>query len=85
VDLIAEDTEGQVTLRVRDNGPGIPPAERDRVFDPFFRTPGSTQIGSGLGLSIVQAIAHRLGAQVRLDWTEPTRQTGLEVSVRFPR
>lgn len=84
VDLIAEDTEGQVTLRVRDNGPGIPPAERDRVFDPFYRTPGSTQIGSGLGLSIVQAIAHRLGAQVRLDWAEPTRQTGLEVSVRFP-
>jgi two-component system OmpR family sensor kinase len=49
VDLIAEDTEGQVTLRVRDNGPGIPPTERDRVFDPFYRTPVQRRSAPGWG------------------------------------
>lgn len=85
VDLFAEVSEGQAMLRVRDNGPGIAPAERERVFDPFYRTPGSAQMGSGLGLSIVQAIAQRLGAHIRLDFADPAGQTGLEISVRFPR
>ncbi|WP_196798234.1 sensor histidine kinase, partial [Burkholderia vietnamiensis] len=64
-------------------GPGIPLAERHRVFDPFYRTLGSEQIGSGLGLSIVQAIAHRIGAEIRLDFVDET-QTGLSVAVIVP-
>ena len=81
VDLSVGIAEGKVELRVQDSGPGIPLAERDRVFDPFYRTLGSEQIGSGLGLSIVQTIAHRIGAEVHLDFVDETLQTGLMVSV----
>ena len=55
-----------VTLRVDDTGPGIPAAERERVFDRFFRRSGEESVGSGLGLAIVRAIAERHGAVVRL-------------------
>jgi len=57
------------TLRVVDNGPGVPSAERLRVFDRFYRSPQAlalSEIGSGLGLAIVKAIADRHGAVVSL-------------------
>ncbi len=85
VDLGVDSTEGRVVLRIRDTGPGIPPAERERVFDPFYRLLGSEQIGSGLGLSIVQAIANRIGAEIRLDFSDEAKQTGLSVAVVIPR
>lgn len=84
VDLSVRVSEGQAELRVQDSGPGIALAERDRVFDPFYRTLGSEQLGSGLGLSIVQTIAHRIGAEIRLDFVDETQQTGLKVSVIVP-
>ena len=77
-------SEGKVVLRIQDSGPGIPLAERDRVFDPFYRTLGSEQIGSGLGLSIVQTIANRIGAEIRLDFSDQEKQTGLNVAVIAP-
>jgi signal transduction histidine kinase len=55
-----------VILRVDDSGPGIPAAERQRVFDRFYRRSGEASVGSGLGLAIVRAIAERHGAGVRL-------------------
>ncbi|MFP3656271.1 sensor histidine kinase, partial [Burkholderia sp. SIMBA_052] len=57
VDLSVATTEGRATLRIRDSGPGIQVSERERVFDPFYRSLGSGQVGSGLGLSIVKAIS----------------------------
>lgn len=84
VDLSVGASEGKAILRIQDNGPGIPLAERDRVFDPFYRVLGSEQIGSGLGLSIVQTISHRLGAEIRLGFVDETQQTGLKVSVIVP-
>ena len=51
---------------VTDTGPGIPPAERERVFDRFYRTPGTGGVGSGLGLAIVRAVAQAHGATVTL-------------------
>lgn len=84
VDLSVSTAPGQAALRIQDNGPGIPLAERERVFDPFYRSLGSAQIGSGLGLSIVQTIAMRLGADIRLDFTDQARQTGLSVTVLLP-
>lgn len=83
VDLSLEHSGGRVALRVRDNGPGIPLEERIRVFDPFYRTPGSEPIGSGLGLSIVQAVAHRIGADIHLAFTDPVNNTGLSASIRL--
>ena len=84
VDLSVGVSQGKAELRIQDNGPGIPLAERDRVFDPFYRLLGSEQIGSGLGLSIVQTIAHRIGAEIRLDFADETQQTGLNVVVIVP-
>lgn len=84
VDLFVGVSEGKAVLRIQDSGPGIPLAERDRVFDPFYRTLGSEQIGSGLGLSIVQTIANRIGAEIRLDFSDQEKQTGLNVAFIVP-
>lgn len=86
VDLSVQIDDGQVVLQVDDTGPGIIKAERTRVFDPFYRVLGNDELGSGLGLSIVAAIATRMGAVVTLDnaaGEEPT--PGLRVRVVFPR
>ena len=72
----------QALLRVMDNGPGIAPEERDRVFDRFYRKPGTRSPGSGLGLAIVKAIAAAHGATVTLD--EGASGGGLAVTVTFP-
>lgn len=83
VDLAVESIQGYVVLKISDTGPGIKPAERQRVFDPFYRMLGSDQVGSGLGLSIVKAIADRLGAEIQLDYSDAFKHSGLVVSVRF--
>ncbi len=59
--------EGQrVAVEVVDSGPGIPPELMERVFNRFFRVPGSAARGSGLGLAIAQAAAQRSGLRIRL-------------------
>jgi two-component system, OmpR family, sensor kinase len=68
-------------LAVADSGPGIPQDERERVFDRFYRVPGSGEVGSGLGLAIVREIAERQAARVSL---EDRPGGGLVVRVRFP-
>jgi signal transduction histidine kinase len=55
-------TQGtHVEIRVCDRGPGIPPALRERIFEPFFRLPGASERegGVGLGLALVRSIAQR--------------------------
>jgi two-component system OmpR family sensor kinase len=74
--------EGTVRLAVEDSGPGIPAEERERVFDRFYRVPGSDAAGSGLGLAIIKSIAERHGATLALG--ESKRLGGLEVTVSFP-
>jgi two-component system sensor histidine kinase TctE len=74
--------EGQVRLQVEDNGPGIPPADRARVFERFGRLHDDETPGCGLGLSIVQEVASALGAEIQL--ADPATGTGLVVTVRFP-
>lgn len=80
VDLSVSSADGRTILVVEDSGPGIAQAERQRVFDPFYRILGSDQIGSGLGLSIVQSICARLGATIVLDDAGGGRP-GLRVTV----
>ncbi|MEX3943064.1 sensor histidine kinase [Paraburkholderia sp. BR10937] len=84
VNLAVRETGSQALLTVTDNGPGISPHERARVFDPFYRIPGNEQIGSGLGLAIVRTIAERMGAEVSLAPTDTHTQRGLRVSMRIP-
>ncbi len=74
---------GRATLLIDDNGPGIPAAERTRVFDRFYRVEGNTQHGSGLGLAIARAIAERHGAVITLE-DAPGGQ-GLRAKVDFPQ
>jgi two-component system OmpR family sensor kinase len=69
-------------LAVDDSGPGVPEADRERVFDRFYRVPGTEAAGSGLGLAIVRTVAERLGAQVRID-RSPTLG-GARAEVRLP-
>ena len=71
---------GGAAIEVADTGPGIPAAERARVFDRFYRLPGTAAPGSGLGLAIVRAVAGRHGAVVELS---DTPGVGLTVGVRF--
>jgi signal transduction histidine kinase len=68
-------------LEVDDTGPGIAAAERERIFDRFYRRATSQESGTGLGLAIVKAIAERHGARISLD-DRPAG--GLHVAVAFP-
>ena len=79
----AESSAGRgARLSVTDDGPGIAPAERTRVFDRFYRRAGTEPPGSGLGLAIVKAIADAHGAAITLG--EGPGGRGLTVTVRFP-
>jgi two-component system, OmpR family, sensor kinase len=83
VDVAVSDA-GDVALVVRDNGPGIPVEDRERVFDRFYRGSGARGVrGSGLGLAIVKRIAERHRAEVELG--PGIDGSGLGVTVRFPQ
>jgi two-component system OmpR family sensor kinase len=71
-----------VELSVEDSGPGLPPMERERVLDRFYRSGEAQAPGSGLGLAIVKSIADLHGATVALDASPGLG--GLRVRVRFP-
>ncbi|WP_455921085.1 ATP-binding protein [Pseudomonas putida] len=81
VDLGLTVEQGGVRLWVRDNGPGIAAQDRERVFDPFYRSLGSDEVGSGLGLSIVRAIAVRHGMEVSLQPADPGSGRGVLASI----
>lgn len=72
---------GRAQLEVEDDGPGIVPADRERVFERFYRAPTSSAPGSGLGLAIVRDIARAHAASVEL--RTPTGGAGLCVRVCF--
>ena len=74
--------EGRALLLVSDTGPGIPPEERGRVFDRFYRLPDASAEGSGLGLAIVKQVADAHRAEITLGEADHGR--GLRVTVRFP-
>ncbi|HUH87077.1 MAG TPA: HAMP domain-containing sensor histidine kinase [Pusillimonas sp.] len=69
-------------LLVEDDGDGIDPADQDRVFEAFYRSPQSQGTGSGLGLAIVREIASAHGAWWSL--TSRPRLNGTRVSIVFP-
>ncbi|MGT2492188.1 sensor histidine kinase [Cupriavidus basilensis] len=83
MDLSVRSLAGEAILQIQDTGPGIPPEERSRVFDPFYRVLGNETMGSGLGLSIVRTIADHIGAQVGIGYTDEDAQRGLRVTIRI--
>src|SRR5471032_199151 len=72
---------GESRLSVVDNGPGIPPAERAKVFERFYRLDETRPNSSGLGLAIVKEICDALGARIAL--SAPAGGQGLQVDVLF--
>lgn len=81
VELRVSADDDAATLQVDDSGAGIPPAERERVFDRFYRRNASDEDGTGLGLTIVRGVAQRHGATLTLD---DSALGGLRVSLRLP-
>ena len=69
VTLVLSLVEGEADIRVNDRGPGVPPAQRERIFEPFYRLPGASEReGSvGLGLALVKSIAQRHGGRVHCE------------------
>jgi two-component system sensor histidine kinase TctE len=75
---VIDDPFGQVVvLQVEDTGPGIPPAEREQVFQPFYRALGTDVDGSGLGLAIVREIATQHDAPITLEDANLRHRGGL--------
>jgi two-component system sensor histidine kinase TctE len=74
-----------LVVQVEDSGPGIAPAERELVFQPFYRALGTEADGSGLGLPIVLEIARQHRAEVTVDDARPGQMPpGCCFTVRFP-
>jgi two-component system sensor histidine kinase TctE len=80
---VAGQEAGAVCLAVEDDGPGIPEQERSRVFQRFYRIPGSAGEGAGLGLAIVREIARNHGAAIQLRDAPGAR--GVRIEILFPR
>jgi signal transduction histidine kinase len=79
------DTEQELVVRIRDRGPGIPPDELERVFEPFYRVESSRNRdsgGTGLGLSIARDIAQAHGGTLSV---ANLPAGGLEATLRLPR
>ena len=77
----ADAAPDRAVLTVEDAGPGVPPDERARVLDRFYRAPGAPGHGSGLGLAIVKSVADQHGARLRLD--ESPTLGGLRVTLAW--
>jgi two-component system sensor histidine kinase KdpD len=79
----ASGLHNRVLIRVVDRGPGIPSAQRERVFEAFFRS-GSDPTehrGSGLGLAIVRGFVEGNGGRV---WVESSPEHGTSFVIEFP-
>jgi len=74
--------DGQAMLEVEDDGPGIPVEEREKVFERFYRMPGGSPEGCGLGLAIVREIAQ--GHQAKLALQSGASGRGTCVTITFP-
>ena len=75
---------GYAVLHIDDRGPGVPPDQRERIFEPFYRLPGASERegGVGLGLALVRQIAARHGGSVACDNREGG---GARFTLRLPQ
>jgi signal transduction histidine kinase len=74
--------EDEIRVQICDRGPGVPEAEREKIFEPFYQVKGRASGGAGLGLALVREIATRHGGQVRC---LPRDGAGVCFEVRLPR
>jgi len=83
IQIVLDETTTEMVMQIIDNGIGIAVAERARVFDRFYRIPGSEESGTGLGLAIVQAIVKQHAGSIQLD--DGFAGKGLAVRIIFPK
>jgi signal transduction histidine kinase len=84
IDVSVTRSGDNAVIEVADNGNGIPAAERERVFDRFYRVEGSgAATGTGLGLAIVRAIAERHGGLTSV-LDNPAATSGVLVRLSLP-
>jgi two-component system OmpR family sensor kinase len=80
--IVAEESDGTVTVQVSDDGPGVPAGQLPRIFDRFYRAAApSARPGSGLGLAIVTAVAATHGGTTEAQLNEPH---GLRITLTLP-
>ena len=72
---------GGVAIRVTDSGPGIPKEELERIFDKFYRVPGTATGGTGLGLSICRGLVEAHGGTLT---AENTARGGARFVISLP-
>lgn len=84
VSLTNTATDSSATIMIRDSGPGVPPAERDRIFEPFYST---RDTGTGLGLALAQRFVEEAGGTVACDdySFDKNGMTGAAFRVTLPR
>jgi signal transduction histidine kinase len=84
VEVTAFESEEEVVLVVDDDGPGVAPDQRTRVFEPFVRAPQAVErqiSGHGLGLALIAHVARRHGGGARFIDGEP----GAHLEIRLPK
>lgn len=83
--IVVDDNEQRLEIRIQDEGPGLPPSELEKVFEPFYRVEGSRNRdtgGTGLGLTIARSVAENHGGNLRLN---NRAEGGLEARLTLPR
>ncbi|HMM88046.1 sensor histidine kinase [Bradyrhizobium sp.] len=83
VDLAITREGTWAVIRIEDGGPGIPPEDIDRVFEPFFRGSRPIGEGSGLGLSIVKRAIDQAEGRIEIENIGRQDQPGLRITVRL--
>jgi two-component system sensor histidine kinase KdpD len=83
VSIRARVSGGRLLVRIVDRGPGIPLAEQERIFEPFYRAPGAHEVGSGLGLAIVRGFIEANGGHVHVE-SLPGQGTSFVVALPVP-
>ena len=75
--IVAETGEGEVIVRVLDNGPGFPADETNRLFELFYRSPGTAGAasGAGIGLFVCARLIAAMGGRI---WAAPREEGGAE-------
>ncbi len=73
--------EGLIRMEITDDGPGIPPEWRDRIFEPYARHETATARGSGIGLYAARRLAESMGARL---WCEPAPSGGARFVLALP-
>lgn len=82
LDVVIAEGRGEALLHIRDNGIGIPAAERDRIFEPFYRASNvDSTSGHGLGLSISRRIVEQHGGRV---WVDHSGSDGTTFALALP-